>query len=641
MLRHASIGALCLLAGFAVPAVAFVDSNAHSDGSPNHHQRSRDHHGGSRHPHRTCRLTHTRGKHRFRPAHRCFDPVQGRGAHATRVIAVSASRSGSSGKTRKTTTTTTPTTTPTTTTPTTTTTTTTTTGTTPTPTVSLTATPPAVQVGGQTTLAWSTSDVSACTASGAWAGPESTRGTAPTGSLAQTRTYTLTCTGPDGSASATLTVDVLTLTVSKIDSASGSTAFYATFGSWDQHVVSNQNGIFAAYSYEDNNYHTPDYWRLAQSTDGGQTWHVLYDSAQDGPNMVAPAIETDQSGNVYVIAPTNQDGVLTGPTLFYRFSPSNNYSQPAKYSLPIGGAGKYSTVYDPTRNVIDLLFWAYGQTHPNFFSISPAGVVEQEVTLFDPETSTTHAQPEYPILTISPGGTIFAGWTTMDDALWNNGTGTQNYYDAHFLASPDGGSTWVGPGGPVSLPVEGTSTATSFEIVNTQDPAEFQPWGSSAYDATGNWNLLQSMAFNKGELSFFYGGPTPQPHQAYARMNWSSRTIDMRMAPFFGTSDGSLSVAEEHGGSFSQDPSGQGRLYFTSLSLQSGSPRLVMMYSDDAGATWYEGATSDAWSEMGSQYINSYRYLDDGSVIGTLEVDPDPPYTGATVYFFRSTIVNP
>jgi len=77
------------------------------------------------------------------------------------------------------------------------------------PTVTLGATPNAIALGAATTLTWSSTDATACTASGAWTGNR-----AATGSEASTPTaigpaaYTLTCTGPGGSGAATTTVMV-------------------------------------------------------------------------------------------------------------------------------------------------------------------------------------------------------------------------------------------------------------------------------------------------------------------------------------------------------------------------------------------------------------------------------------------------
>jgi hypothetical protein len=77
----------------------------------------------------------------------------------------------------------------------------------PPPTVTLTANPTTVDVGNSSTLTWSSTNASSCTASGAWSGSRATSGTASTGSLSSSSSYTLTCTGA-GSASSTQLVTV-------------------------------------------------------------------------------------------------------------------------------------------------------------------------------------------------------------------------------------------------------------------------------------------------------------------------------------------------------------------------------------------------------------------------------------------------
>jgi hypothetical protein len=75
------------------------------------------------------------------------------------------------------------------------------------PTVTLTASPATVVAGAATTLSWTTTNATACTASGG-----SFTGTQATGSgsaaviVAATATYTLTCTGPGGSGAHSVTV---------------------------------------------------------------------------------------------------------------------------------------------------------------------------------------------------------------------------------------------------------------------------------------------------------------------------------------------------------------------------------------------------------------------------------------------------
>ncbi len=78
---------------------------------------------------------------------------------------------------------------------------------TPVPTVTLTATPASIILGASSTLTWSSTNATACTASGAWSGAQAVTGTAsevPT--TAGTQSFILTCTGAGGSAAATATL---------------------------------------------------------------------------------------------------------------------------------------------------------------------------------------------------------------------------------------------------------------------------------------------------------------------------------------------------------------------------------------------------------------------------------------------------
>jgi len=78
----------------------------------------------------------------------------------------------------------------------------------PMPTVSLTADPPEIQEGQNTSLVWESTGATACQASGGWTG---VRDVGPLSELqgpAIDTTYTLTCTGPGGQASATTAVTV-------------------------------------------------------------------------------------------------------------------------------------------------------------------------------------------------------------------------------------------------------------------------------------------------------------------------------------------------------------------------------------------------------------------------------------------------
>ncbi|MBI2285373.1 hypothetical protein HYU82_00930 [Candidatus Saccharibacteria bacterium] len=78
----------------------------------------------------------------------------------------------------------------------------------PAPTVALSASPTTVTAGDSSTLSWSSANATSCTASGAWSGAKPTSGSTSTGALNATSTYSLTCSGGSGSATASVTVSV-------------------------------------------------------------------------------------------------------------------------------------------------------------------------------------------------------------------------------------------------------------------------------------------------------------------------------------------------------------------------------------------------------------------------------------------------
>jgi hypothetical protein len=74
--------------------------------------------------------------------------------------------------------------------------------------VTLTANPGAITIGGSSTLSWTSTNATSCTASGGWSGPEPASGTTSV-APATTTSYTLTCSGSSGSpAQATASVAV-------------------------------------------------------------------------------------------------------------------------------------------------------------------------------------------------------------------------------------------------------------------------------------------------------------------------------------------------------------------------------------------------------------------------------------------------
>jgi hypothetical protein len=66
------------------------------------------------------------------------------------------------------------------------------------PTVTLAAAPGTIDYNTNTTLRWTTTGATACSASGAWSGGQPTAGTFTTAKMLSNKTYTLYCTGPGG-----------------------------------------------------------------------------------------------------------------------------------------------------------------------------------------------------------------------------------------------------------------------------------------------------------------------------------------------------------------------------------------------------------------------------------------------------------
>lgn len=93
----------------------------------------------------------------------------------------------------------------------------------PLPTVSLKASPQSISAGSSSSLTWTSANATSCNASGAWSGSKPVSGSASTGSLNSSLTYTLICNNSGGNASASVSV-----TVSGANSSAASTTPSAT-----------------------------------------------------------------------------------------------------------------------------------------------------------------------------------------------------------------------------------------------------------------------------------------------------------------------------------------------------------------------------------------------------------------------------
>lgn len=78
----------------------------------------------------------------------------------------------------------------------------------PRPTITFSTSPASITSGERTTLQWTATNATSCTASGGWTGPKAASGSEQSAALNTNASFDLSCTGPGGSASATASVAV-------------------------------------------------------------------------------------------------------------------------------------------------------------------------------------------------------------------------------------------------------------------------------------------------------------------------------------------------------------------------------------------------------------------------------------------------
>ncbi|MBI4080183.1 MAG: hypothetical protein HY430_00240 [Candidatus Levybacteria bacterium] len=93
------------------------------------------------------------------------------------------------------------------------------------PTMTFTANPTTIGANSASTLTWTTTNATSCTASGGWAGSKATSGSQSTGLLTSSKVFTLTCTGPGGSTTKSVTVTVISPTATAIPTATSVPTF--------------------------------------------------------------------------------------------------------------------------------------------------------------------------------------------------------------------------------------------------------------------------------------------------------------------------------------------------------------------------------------------------------------------------------
>lgn len=375
-----------------------------------------------------------------------------------------------------------------------------------------------------------------------------------------------------------------------------STTNYSTFQSHNQKVVENAHGIFLTYITS----FSPSSWHLMRSTDGGNTFQPVCE-AQYYTN--APAIETDEHGNIYMIHSQN-DQAPGSPAYFYRFDAASGFPISASSQIPNGSAGKFTTFFDRGRDQI-YYFTFWDSPTPNFFAIDRSGNVLYSHSLTRPGTN---ARIQYPHLRMD-GYDLYAAWTTQ-----SHGSGTPNYRSIHFMRSGDGGHFWQTAGGSnLVLPVVADDTGPAT-MVSLSDEYYVNTWLSNfIVDAAG--------------IHFMYYAAVPTDRQHYVRFSKSTGACDINLYPAWEAGDGSIASLD---GFFVSRTDG---VLFAAAHDRTG--RLAVFMSDDGGRTWLDYALSDPLEEGYFHYsIGGCREITpSGRIMGTYTMQN----TGGglhEVYFF-------
>lgn len=199
----------------------------------------------------------------------------------------------------------------------------------PVPTVTIAATPSQVAQGGSATLNWSSTNATSCIASGGWTGTKPVTGSQVTGSLTQSTTFVLTCTGAGGSASNSATVSVST--------PPSSTAFPLRIASDQRHLVDQADRPFLIVG------DTP--WSLFTGITKAEAESYLEDRRQRGFNsIIVNIIEHWYNG------PINKDGQapFTKRNGYYDFAqPNEAYFAHVDYVLNIARSKGFHVLMTP------------------------------------------------------------------------------------------------------------------------------------------------------------------------------------------------------------------------------------------------------------------------------------------------------
>jgi len=269
------------------------------------------------------------------------------------------------------------------------------------PTALITVNPTTITLGGTATLTWSSTNATACTASGAWSGAEATSGTqSVTPTAVGTDSYEITCTGSGGSASstATLTVNtpapVVTIGISPTTIAVGSSATL-TWSATNATSCTASGAWSGSEATSGTATETPtqagtDTYTLACTGSGGTdtksaTLTVNAPASQAFVYTINSPLNTNLEGNISAYSESAADGTLTLlPGSPYNTGLVTPYAvavdQPLNLLFAIGGTGSgqptgeiVEYAINPTTGALTSMTTTTPPDDPTSLVIGPSG----------------------------------------------------------------------------------------------------------------------------------------------------------------------------------------------------------------------------------------------------------------------------
>jgi hypothetical protein len=349
----------------------------------------------------------------------------------------------------------------------------------PVPTATLTASPTPIASGASSTLTWSSTNATSCTASGGWSGALAASGSQSTGALTANTTYSLTCTGAGGSstpAAATVTVTTspiptATLTANPTTIASGGTSTL-TWSSTNATSCTATGGTFAGAKAASGNQSTgaltanTTYSLTCTGAGGTSTAASATVTIAPVPTVTLTASPTSvASGGTSTLTWSSTNATsctATGGTFGGAKAASGNQSTGAltantTYSLTCSGTGGTSTAATATVTIIGA--------PTAMLTASPTAVVSGAAsTLTWSSTNATSCT--------GTGGTFAGPKATGGSQSTGALTANTNY-----------SLTCTGTGG-TSTPATATVTITSGTVTVSPKAAGITLWQTQQFTAT-------------------------------------------------------------------------------------------------------------------------------------------------------------